>query len=439
MQRWGLGPLGAEGGEEAVKSLHDAWYQPFRHDIIGNTLSADLIDYLRRDPQRLGLNRQIELKLLDHYVLVRVAEKDIGASQLDWNGANRPKRELYRCAIDLYDNKRGTSRLSLLNDLFRLLDLRHEIHEKAVMHRVVQAAIAMLARALMLLAEKAPSLDEMTKIGEPEHALQGDEVFFRELLLRCGVPNATVNPHVRDAFELLRKLIDRRVYRPLMIIPGHRAAEFHWDGHRQDPEQHLRTLATLIDCAYFSPFLLFVSYCIEKYLQGILDDVCEFAARIHKNDQAAMDAMELLPSRVIIWTTPYKQLYKDPGVFVALEDNTSCRIDELAEHPTEHDEWLKKLVRTSLQDTDSKYDGLWKIYVFITDSLFYTGILGKLKNKASIGQASEKVGHEDRLRKAQAFVVAALKSICGAWHELTTKHNSASELEIQLRAYPNNP
>ena len=44
---------------------------------------------------------------------------------------------LVRDAFD--DSKRNTLRMELLNDLFQLLNLRHEIHEKAVFHRVVQS------------------------------------------------------------------------------------------------------------------------------------------------------------------------------------------------------------------------------------------------------------------------------------------------------------
>ena len=41
-EAWHLGPKTLT--PEVAKQWHDAWYQPFRHDIIGNTLSADLID-----------------------------------------------------------------------------------------------------------------------------------------------------------------------------------------------------------------------------------------------------------------------------------------------------------------------------------------------------------------------------------------------------------
>jgi len=63
-KRWGLGP------EISWKELHRKWYQPFRRDIVGNTLSADLIDYLQRDLKRLAINRGMDLNLLNHYVTI---------------------------------------------------------------------------------------------------------------------------------------------------------------------------------------------------------------------------------------------------------------------------------------------------------------------------------------------------------------------------------
>ena len=92
--RWGLGP------QKIRQRLHQAWYQPFRHDIIGNTLSADLLDYLRRDLPGMGLERGIELQLLRHYVLIHDTER---SGFLNWDQADGQKRPAYRCAIDLFD------------------------------------------------------------------------------------------------------------------------------------------------------------------------------------------------------------------------------------------------------------------------------------------------------------------------------------------------
>jgi hypothetical protein len=139
---WGLGPDSA-----AWKNLHDLWYEPYRHDIIGDTLSADLLDYLQRDLGRLGIKKGPDLRLLDSYVMTRVTlEGKIDHTPHEPDPEELlippPKQSWYRCAIDLEHPKRGVVRMERLNDLFRLLDLRHEIHEKAVFHRVVQSGAA---------------------------------------------------------------------------------------------------------------------------------------------------------------------------------------------------------------------------------------------------------------------------------------------------------
>lgn len=172
-QNWGLGPPGAH------KEYHLAWYQPYRHDVIGNTLSADLLDYLLRDIRHLGLNRGLDQNLLNSYVLAKYVPSFSG---IESDASRVGSKALYRCALDLDDYKRGTFRTEPLNDLFRLLDLRHEIHEKAVNHRVVQSAVAMMSRCIQLLGEdRRPKQQEIIGIGRPTAALSGDEQFLSTL------------------------------------------------------------------------------------------------------------------------------------------------------------------------------------------------------------------------------------------------------------------
>jgi len=309
-ESWHLGPRSLS--ESECHRWHNLWYQPFRNDIIGNTLSADLIDYLTRDPERLGIKIGIDLHLLNYYVLVNLGKDENGTL----------KR--YRCAIDLYDHKRGTTRTFLVNDLFRLLDLRQGIHEKAVMHRVVQSANAMLSRALLLLAEhgKRPNLRTVVAFDDEKkpHSLQGEELFFRELLNQCEFGSIDEGDdsrmHISDATRLIEKIIDRRVYRPLLIIPGDRAVEHFQLPKRggsaiNDSEEfQLRTLAAVIDSEHYSSFLLFVCSCIEKYLEGVFDsvsDLCKYAKGIgdaNSQEDLVKRAMTVKPSRVIIWATP---------------------------------------------------------------------------------------------------------------------------------------
>lgn len=442
---WGLGP------PSSWEKLHDLWYQPFRHDIIGNTLCADLIDYLQRDPQRLGMNRQIDLHLLSYYVLVPWKPKTEGQDNPSYIKIENSDIKYYCCAIDLQDQKRGTTRVSLINDIFRLLDLRHEIHEKAVMHRVVHSAIAMLSRALLLLGDKKPRLKELIQLEKPNHALQSEDTFFQHLLNICEEKENKELHHIKEAHRILLKLIDRRVYRPLIIIPGDRANAFDFSGWQSNKlgkseseylaektEYNLRTLATIIDSTYYSPFLLFVSACVEKYLQGVFDtddDLCDYTQKIFADgnrDNLVKQAMELIPSRIIIWTTPYKQLYKDPAVTVALDEKLSYPIDELVDElakqnndSTDKHKSAIVQIKGSINDANSKYSALWKLYVFISDGLYYTGIYNKIKN-AIVKKSNpifDSTQHEMRLNEARNFMVASFETISNHWNFFCTEHH----------------
>lgn len=423
--KWGLGP------ETLRKRMHDSWYQPFRHDIIGNTLSADLLDYLQRDAQRLGIDRHADQYLLNYYVLVRYDRNGV-----DPIAATESAYPRYRCAIDLHDHKRGTPRVGLVNEIFRLLDLRHEIHEKAVMHRVVQAANAMLSRALLLLDDK-PTLSDLVKVGDRTHSLHGDESFFQELLQCCenNHNKATSDQRNNDARRIIRKLIDRCVYRPLLIIPGDRAANhFIRSNHESRSSEYcLRSLATIIDSRYYSSFLLFVCACVEKFLQGVFaneKELCTFAQthiELSENHDYIKKAMEVTPSRVVLWTSPYKQLYKDPALVVAL-DGFVDRIDNLLNNRpfSERTAPVVDRVRTGIKDADSKYADLWKLYVFISDGLFYTGTVTRLMEHAAGGiLSSEEIvnRHITRLKTAQGLIIAALDCLWEDWPQLWDRFN----------------
>jgi HD superfamily phosphohydrolase len=427
---WHLGPTSLS--EEDKERWHTSWYQPFRHDIIGNTLSADLIDYLTRDPQRLAIKRRIDLHLLNYYVLVHPPAEQ----------TRSPKT--FRCAIDLYDHKRGTTRMFLLNDLFRLLDLRHEIHEKAVMH---QSANAMLSRGLLLLkmADKRPSQADLVAFGHRYHALQSEDLLMRLLLDNCDDVQENDEPdysYACEARRIFEKIIERRVYRPLMVIPGDRAVLRLQLPHEENAEDTndfpLRTFAALIDSAYYSPFLLFVCSCVETYLEGVFDEVTDLLTYAQQSIAAdgvgpsELDrAMRLVPSRVLIWTSPYKQLYKDPAVVVAL-DGCVGQIDQICTDESEsapNEKSTRDRITNAISDADSKYATLWRLYVFISDGLYYSGILNKLFTKLGI---NGRESHHTRLENAQSLLTVAFEAVCSDWSTLSSTISTVADRQQRL-------
>jgi hypothetical protein len=147
-------------------------------------------------------------------------------------------------------------------------------------------------------------------------------------------------------------------------------------------------------------------------------------------------ATDIVPSRVIIWTTPYKQLYKDPGVVVALS-RLVYPIHQIPENAkdSQEDASVIELIQRSIESADSKYAGLWKLYVFISDSLYYTGTLAKLKRCASgLKQTEADVSeHLSRLDRAQALLMAAFDAIWNNWSGFCESKTATAERTLQLQ------
>ena len=80
------------------------------------------------------------------------------------------------------------------------------------------------------------------------------------------------------------------------------------------------------------------------------------------------------------------------------------------------------------------YATLWQLYVFISDGLFYTGILNKLLNHAltSSALAKKRDDHLIRLQNAQAFLALAFKTICEFWAGTNDRNPTTVEKENVL-------
>lgn len=425
---WTLGHSPAN--PEAARALHEAWYQPFRHDIIGNTLSADLLDYLRRDCRHLGLDQSPELNLLTYYVLTP-----------DGRGAGGQGR--YRTAIDITDHKRGTIRNDALNDIFRLLELRHEIHEKAVSHRMVHTATAMLGRALLLLGEKArPPLKELyfpARTGSP--ALAGDDYFFNILLEHSNSPPTASHSAAHD---LVTKVIERRLYRPLVVIPGDRIQLLTSGAHEGNqyaasPELQSRCLAGLVDSRYYAPVFLLLSEAIEALLQHVFEPASlrthlrAIQSRHLKFDHLLYHASH----RVIIATHPYKQLYKDPALTVLAGSAETIRLDQFpqGEQATNSSvvKSLRKRCDRALAAADDRYACMWNIYLFLSDGLFASGAIARSSSihrcaPGTNADTNERHHHCHCLEHAKLLFAHGLRAVYAHWQDTVASQPDWSRL-----------
>ena len=114
-------------------------YPEFRlqvaRDIVGNTVCADLIDYLERDSLHLGKPRKFDTRLFQY---MSIREPNDGTPS--------------RLVVELDTEHPGQIRPDVLSGILELLENRYRLWEIAILHKTKTCASAMLERALVEMA-----------------------------------------------------------------------------------------------------------------------------------------------------------------------------------------------------------------------------------------------------------------------------------------------
>ena len=100
-----------EAGESSIEKLE----KPFLADIVGNTICADLLDYLERDTKCAGINDSYEKRLLSYFAVVMSGGKP-------------------RMALILKRLGKGI-RVDLANQIAKLLTMRYSLAQTVYNHR----------------------------------------------------------------------------------------------------------------------------------------------------------------------------------------------------------------------------------------------------------------------------------------------------------------
>lgn len=117
---------------------------PFVEDIVGNTICADLVDYLARDHLFTGLPMRLGKRFLEGFYVTAQA-------------SNQPDEYCQRMVVEIV--KDGRPREDVISELFKYLRYRYELSERALEHHAKLAADAMVGKLLeILLEEKAIAL-----------------------------------------------------------------------------------------------------------------------------------------------------------------------------------------------------------------------------------------------------------------------------------------
>ena len=103
---------------------------PFVADIVGNTICADLIDYLQRDHYFTGLPAQFGRRFLEGFYVTSA------------NHNYFPERLVMRIS------RSGHVRTDVVSELFKFLRYRYELTERVLVHHAKVAADAMIGKML---------------------------------------------------------------------------------------------------------------------------------------------------------------------------------------------------------------------------------------------------------------------------------------------------
>jgi hypothetical protein len=175
----------AETDDAAIKALR----YPYAADIVGNTLCADLIDYLRRDAYFTGLTEAFRERFLDYLFI--------------------PSSGPHANRLVVRVNKRENDevRTDQLTDLVSLLHLRYRLAERVYYHHTKMKLGAMIGRAV-LESEFASDRRTLYPFGDDallEHLRRGGAK--RESgQLRVSMP-ASASARLAEA------MLDRTLYR----------------------------------------------------------------------------------------------------------------------------------------------------------------------------------------------------------------------------------
>jgi HD superfamily phosphohydrolase len=181
-------------------------------DLIGNTICADLLDYLHRDWLHLGKQRGFDKRLLS-YMEIRTRRE-------------RPTDS--RLVINLRSGHKV--RTDAVTAILDLLESRYQLSEIALFHRTKCCAAAMLERVIAELADHPESKGQFLD-SLPERLIDMSDfemlAFLEEQLsqLASSAQSPDWAARLKGARKLALRLRHRQLYKEFVACPEYKLAD----------------------------------------------------------------------------------------------------------------------------------------------------------------------------------------------------------------------
>ncbi len=330
-------------------------FRPCMADLVANTISADYLDYLRRDPHNLGLDVLRDGRIISRF----------------WIGKDH--LEQARMALSLVD-RRGKPRLDTCTSVVELVRQRYRFAEIVYYHKTKVAASAMLAKVFHLL--EAPAEVPTKPRTLPSIANAGDRVeeifkatdntrsgLLAELRADC-TPSSLLDPEVGDeglglflrsrAIELLGQAVRDRdkkkdarkkakdAVRSIALLDGLSRRQLYKTKFTMDPR-----LFPAIAGSREMP-----EADQERRLQEFIGELRKDSATRDKIEREMVEAAGWQPCSILIYVPDRKSQAK--GIETgALADG---EVVTLGSHPVVADE---------VEQLSARYRALWRLIVLV--------------------------------------------------------------------------
>lgn len=183
--------IAEEEGEDKTKALE----RPFIADIVGNTICADLLDYVKRDAHFTGLSLTYDMRIFSYFGIKKYEGK-------------------YRVVIIL-ERRPKLTRKDILSSCIDLLKLRYSLAEKVYYHRVK----AILSAMVIKMVDRAM---RSGLIDKNDILLDGDDILLWKISRADGNSEDALAAKL-IAQDFLKRNLFREVYRKDESTPTFKA------------------------------------------------------------------------------------------------------------------------------------------------------------------------------------------------------------------------
>lgn len=237
---------------------------PFVHDLVGNTLCADLLDYLDRDAYFCGLRERSGDRVTSYMAVVSVISSHSPDSDAEFQPCDDEIKGKGRAVLLCYRNEpdhrnptaqNAKSKPDVISEAIDLLRRRFSLAEKVFFHRTKNSASA------MLISAAGSSNFVANFVANDVQRMRDHELI--DLLLNKNGPRSK---HIMAAYE------KRRLYHPIYQINHIIRTEDDLDSQKlweeiypkfRDPDERRKIEEELEQAANLAPGSI-VIYCPDK-------------------------------------------------------------------------------------------------------------------------------------------------------------------------------